>query len=130
MSEGSRFSRRAFLLGTSGLIALASSGMAALDWERLRRRWIARKLERHFPYLDLDADGVRRFVELYESHRGIIEKNPWKMLSRPLPDDVCTRYLASTDFFLHGADEARNVRFVAFYDPYVSPCYNPFRATL
>ena len=36
-------------------------------------------------------------------------------------------YLSSTDFFINDADESRPVRFVALYDPYVSPCYNPFR---
>jgi hypothetical protein len=31
-----------------------------------------------------------------------------------------------TDFFLNGADTARPVRFVALYDPHVTPCWRPF----
>jgi hypothetical protein len=41
------------------------------------------------------------------------------------PIDVYTRYLLSTDFFRNGADESRRVRYLSFYHPYVTICYNP-----
>ena len=31
----------------------------------------------------------------------------------------------STDFFQNGQDQARALAFVAYYDPYLTPCYNP-----
>ena len=41
-------------------------------------------------------------------------------------DRLVERFLLSTDFFQHGADESRPVRYVTYADPYISPCYNPF----
>ena len=38
---------------------------------------------------------------------------------------VGSRFLLSTDFFQHGGDESRALRYVAYFDPYRSPCYNP-----
>jgi|GEM_PF-3902215 len=35
--------------------------------------------------------------------------------------------LKSTDFFQTGMDPERPAQFVAYYGPYVSPCYSPFR---
>lgn len=38
------------------------------------------------------------------------------------------RFLLSTDFFLSGADESRPVRFLACYDPHITPVWKPVRA--
>lgn len=35
------------------------------------------------------------------------------------------QFLLSTDFFRHGADQTRPVTYVAYFDPYLSPCYDP-----
>jgi len=43
---------------------------------------------------------------------------------RRLEDNIVSNYLLSTDFFEHGADEARPVQYVAFYDPITTPCRN------
>jgi hypothetical protein len=76
------------------------------------------RLRAHFSYLNLDPVGVEQFFEDYQRYR---------KLSRhvPLSSEVCTRYLMSTDFFRHGADESRLVRYVGFYDPDNTPCLNP-----
>lgn len=77
------------------------------------------RLYAHFRYLQLDPDGVRQYLADYSRYR-----DPLSRYSR-LPEDFYTRYLLSTDFFRWGADESRQVRYVAFADPYVSPCGNP-----
>jgi hypothetical protein len=77
------------------------------------------QLRAHFRYLDLDQDGVDRYFADYQHHQEPLPRR------RPLPPDVYMRYLLSTDFFLHGADESRRVHYVGFVDPYVTPCSNP-----
>jgi hypothetical protein len=76
------------------------------------------QLRAHFRYLVLDSDGVQQYVADYYRYRQPLPR-------RPLPPDFYTRYLLSTDFFSHGADESRRVHYVGFSDPYVTPCSNP-----
>lgn len=78
-----------------------------------------RRVHAHFHYLDLDPSGVRQYLADYQLHQ--------RRFSRysPFPSDVYLRYLLSTDFFRRAADEHRPVAYVAFYDPYVTPCNNP-----
>lgn len=84
---------------------------AYLPWEE--------RIAQRFDYLQLDRAGVQAFVRDYEKHIGELNA-----LS-PRDKDLFERFLMSTDFFQHGADESRPVRYVAFYDPYVTPCWNP-----
>jgi hypothetical protein len=77
------------------------------------------RLRAHFSYLALDAQGVAEYIADYARVRGELPRHS------PLPSDVYTRYLLSTDFFRHGADESRTVRYVGFYDPDNTPCGNP-----
>ena len=77
------------------------------------------RLAAHFDYLDLDPAGVARFFADLEKHR------PGFSRTLPLGPDIHTRFLLSTDFFRHGADEQRQVRYVAYYEPGVSACLNP-----
>ena len=79
----------------------------------------ATRLRAHFNYLDLDPAGVDRYFADYQRYqRGF---SPYL----PLASDVYTRYLLSTDFFQHGADESRRIHYVGLYDPSVTPCGNP-----
>ena len=126
MKKPGRLTRRVFLTSLLGAAAL-TIGAGAWRWDSIRREWIVRKLTAHFDYLDLDPAGVGRFVDTFEQNKYLIRRNPLKLLFGPLPDEICMNYLSSTDFFANGADESRPVRFIALYDPYVSPCYNPFR---
>ena len=126
MNKSLRLTRRVFVTSLLGAAAL-TAGAGAWHWDSLRREWIVRKLTAHFDYLDIDLAEVRRFVDTFEQYRYPIRRNPLKLLLGPLPDEIYMNYLSSTDFFINDADESRPVRFVALYDPYVSPCYNPFR---
>lgn len=126
MSTSHRVTRRVFVTSLLGAAAL-TAGATAWRWNSLRREWIVRKLSAHFDYLNIEPAGVRRFVDTFEQYRYPIRRNPLKLLFGSLPDEIYMNYLSSTDFFMNGADESRPVRFVALYDPYVSPCFNPFR---
>jgi hypothetical protein len=77
------------------------------------------RLKAHFDYLTLDPDGIALYFADYARYRGGVPRY------RPLSHDVFTRYLLSTDFFRHGADESRVVRYVGLYDPDNAPCNNP-----
>lgn len=80
-----------------------------------------RAIREHFAYLSIDDQVIEAFAGDLGRHQG-----PWNSETSPRP---YTRFLASTDFFQNGADESRPLRYVAFYDPYVSACYNPFEGT-
>ncbi len=115
-----------------GLWVFAPSYQAILEQTILSR----------LSYLKHDGDSVKRFIADYEQayKKGRVRvliigfsrmfadyRVPY--LSRRLEsfeEFVLERYLRSTDFFLHGADESRVLRYVAFADPYQSPCFNPF----
>ncbi len=39
---------------------------------------------------------------------------------------IIADFLLSTDFFLNGMDEQKNINYLGFYNPYSRPCSNPF----
>ncbi len=76
----------------------------------------------HFSYLSIDREGLRHFAEDYRD----------RLLDHPGhrdPAQILRIFLCSSDFFAHGADEARVVTYTTLYEPYLSPCYNPFAPT-
>lgn len=75
----------------------------------------ARRIRRHFSYLRFDPGTVERFVADFERHIGVVL----------VGSNVHMRFLMSTDFFQHGADESRTVGYALFYEPTVTLCYNP-----
>lgn len=110
--------------------ALAVDSLAWLEsftsvFDRGAARFLAlmqspeQRLCAHFDYLDLDSAGVEQYFADYQRSRPMFSRR------LPLSQDVHTRYLLSTDFFRHGADESRRIHYVGFYDPYVTPCNNP-----
>ena len=79
----------------------------------------AEQLRAHFDYLDLDPEGVAKFFDDCQRHgRGA---SRWF----PLHSDLYMRYLLSTDFFQHRADESRRIQYIGLFDPAVTPCNNP-----
>ncbi len=77
-----------------------------------------RRLMWHFSYLDLDPDGVDAYVRDVDRDIGRLSR------LRSWPSYVFTDFLLSTDFFRHGADETRRVKYVALYAPYITICHN------
>ena len=78
---------------------------------------MAGALRHELEYLDLDRAGVDRYCGDYVRHVGAAYLDEREFYSR---------FLLSSDFFRKGADESRRVHYVAFYDPYVIGCPNPF----
>jgi len=129
-----RTPRREFLqaltLGIASPIAL--SALASCDAENTEESAergsaqpasaLARELASHFDYLDIAPDVFDQFSREFERAYGI-----WRPEQANRPH---ARFLASTDFFQNGGDETRPLRYVRFYDPYLSPCYNPFSGLL
>lgn len=123
--------RRRFLRAAAwGAVPIAAGWLAwrdslawLLDRSAVRLAAMVRspeeRLVAHFGYLKLDPAGVGQYFADCQQH--------WPDFSRrvPLAPDVYTGYLLSTDFFRHGADEARLIQYVGFYDPGVTPCNNP-----
>jgi hypothetical protein len=115
--------RRGLLMGLAGGAGLLVAGVAFLSrwtgsWGSEPHSPLASELRSQFSYLQLEPDVIDSFVRDFEAAHG-----PWLPTSDASP---FMRFLASTDFFQTGADESRPPRYVAFYDPYRSPCYNPF----
>ena len=106
----------AWLLWRNSLTSLFDRGTARLLAVVLTPQ---QRLRAHFRYLDLDSGGVDQYFADYQRFRGSLSRHS------PLPREVFTDYLLSTDFFRYGADESRRVRYVGFYDPYATPCNNP-----
>ncbi|MCA6078775.1 hypothetical protein [Fulvivirga sedimenti] len=40
--------------------------------------------------------------------------------------EIIADFLLSTDFFLNGMDEQKQINYLGFYNPYSRPCSNPF----
>ena len=75
-------------------------------------------LREHFHYLHFDDAVAEAFEHDFERVFGAWQPGTSAKLN--------TRFLASTDFFQTGADESRPLQYAQFFDPYISPCYNPF----
>jgi hypothetical protein len=138
-------SRRRFLkvtLPAVGAAVLAACGFAAFEdwfgfgsylaWQMRGPRDYAaatqylflpaeERIKRHFSDLTIDDAGLRRFVRDYEKHVGRI-----KWYSVTSNRVLFSKFLLSSDYYRNGADPKLPVKYVMFYDPYVSPCWNPF----
>jgi hypothetical protein len=77
----------------------------------------ARRIRRHFSYLTFADGTIERFVADFNANIGIVPVGT---------SSVYMRFLMSTDFFQHGADESRTIGYALFYEPTITPCYNPF----
>jgi len=107
-------------------VLLAMLGLGIVRWVRdVRERGarsepvsLAQQLRDHFDYLVLDAAVLEAFVGDYLADTARVRRGE-------RIEAVGSRFLLSTDFFQHGGDESRALRYVAYFDPYRSPCYNP-----
>lgn len=73
------------------------------------------RIRRHFSYLRFEEGVIDRFVGDVRRHIGDAAVN----------SDFYMRFLLSTDFFQHGADESRVIGYALFFEPGVTYCYNP-----
>jgi hypothetical protein len=80
---------------------------------------LAQLIVERLDMLEVHEGAVSRWVNRYEQHHG-----PWK--GKKVGRKDLQNFLLSTDFFPE-ADESKPLRFVAYYDPYISVCYNPLR---
>ena len=135
--------RRALLLGSGCLALLGVSSFRYLHASD--EDAIVAVLRRCLGYLRLDDDGVRRFAHDYAAAHLIstaklraldavgplyshLPFNSRTLLPRDMrrgEERVVTKFLLSSDFFAHGADMTRTVRYVGLFDP-LRGCGNPF----
>lgn len=138
--------RRRFLIGL-GVAALA--GLGAIGLGRVgAEAQIASYVRRRLGFLRLDEAGLQAFAR--DQMAALLAKRPsltrlkyhflsvyspaYSRLDRSsdtrsrlarVEDAFVSTYLLSSDFFTNGADPARPVHYVRFYDP-LRPCGNPF----
>src|SRR5690606_33907622 len=117
---GSLLGRRAVLgLGAVAGAALVTGGFLTLrELTEGEPRSLAAAVDRYFHYLKFEPGTTQRFEEDLARVGGPTALH-WGHM------DPGTRFLLSTDFFQNGADETRTLRYVAFFDPYVTPCLTP-----
>lgn len=113
--------RRQFLKGIGvraafvGLVVVAAGSLPKITSSQ-----IARHLRSAYWYLQVDDADLQQFAREYHEIYGAPTLGHLQHV-----EDI---FLRSTDFFPNGADESRPVRFVALYEPYASPCFNPLRS--
>lgn len=91
-------------------------------------------LRGNFDYLRLNvsSEEFAKFHEGYNEFHGKIPRPIWhrarggdERVLKDALDNLAVTFLLSTSFFLNRADETKEVRYVTFYSPYVTPCYDP-----
>jgi hypothetical protein len=105
---------------TAGAIALARAQRPSLSRLGEPARELGHAIFARLDMLDIAGEAYEAFLRDVEEHEGPIE--PGRSATR----ELVGRFLLSTDFFLHGADETRRIAYHRYHDPYVSPCPRPF----
>jgi len=139
--------RRQLLIGMGAAI-VACAGLFGIG-EVTAKSEIAAAVRERLGFLQLDEGGLNQFA--HDQVSALLAKRPsWErikfhidgLFAKPaavrfgysvdrrsrrerLQDHFATLYLLSSDFFQHGADESRVVRYVALFDP-IRACDNPF----
>jgi hypothetical protein len=143
-----KLSRRAFLAGVVGGVAvLVAMPYVFYHWRFGKpTKIIIAILKRRVGYLKTEARSFERFATEYVDYKReyvaqlarlsvialpftYVTLYRWLPMGHPLrrlEDNVVTKYLLSSDFFMHGADESRTVKYLSFYEPQHVPCRNPF----
>jgi hypothetical protein len=137
MSEP-RSNRRKFLALTIGGAALVAASGGAAWWIRHRGeldeiapkdeppepmsetgQTLAKLIKKRLDMLVIPDATVAKWVNAYERN-----EKPWS--GNKVGRKDLQNFLLSTDLFPTG-NELKPLAFVAYYDPYISVCYNPLR---
>ncbi len=121
---------------------LAVAGMGGLVAAVLSFRFVATSTEdavvnriiKELNFLKLNRDGVVKFVADYTATMGKKAKLMLKSYSfmgmnasnSQKINTLLNAYMLSTDFFINGMDESKEVKYIGMYDPYNRPCAHPF----
>lgn len=134
MTEAPNPSRRRFLALTVAGATVAATAAGVTWWVTHRGELegleppepmsetgeaLAKLIVERLDMLKLPDATVSKWVNRYEQHRG-----PWK--GKKIGRKDLQNFLLSTDLFPDG-DGSKPLRFVSYYDPYISVCYNPLR---
>ena len=127
--------RRNFLkiagAGTAAAAVLPAGWYAATSVQEAATGIITRE----FSYLKLDPAGVARFVDDYlkdplsgYTHKELKASYALPMVARrsAMVTAMTRKYLLSSDYFINKMDEGKTVQYLGYYNPYRSPCANPF----
>lgn len=91
-------------------------------------------------FLKLERKGVEQFVTDYYKWSGIHKRLRMRLTTKAnyffkidsdqsdIVRNLINTYLISTDFFQNKMDESRVIKYVGRYNPYKTPCANPFSA--
>ena len=140
-----RIGRRQLIIAGSSLGALGAIYAVYKGLTGSPKDIVIAILERRVGYLNIDPADFDTFAEEYVLLKGD-ERNkltamslialPFSLVSpygllgpgnplRRLEDGIVSRFLLSTDFFQHDADEQRAITYLSFYDPERAVCRNP-----
>jgi hypothetical protein len=138
MSREAKPNRRKFLALTAGGAALVGATASAAWWIRHRGEideinpedetpepmsetgeQLAKLIVARLDMLVIPDATIAKWVNAYERN-----EKPWS--GKRVARKDLQNFLLSTDLFPAG-DEQQPLRFVAYYDPYISVCYNPLR---
>ncbi len=112
------------------MVAIPGMGLMAVSYAEAAKRTIQRELS----YLKLDEPGIERFVADYSKNKSSNYQLKVRSLylmhasseQSGVVNEMVQDYLLATDFFRNKMDEQRTVQYVGLYDPYKTPCANPF----
>lgn len=114
------------------MVALPALGIAYLSYEKAAKNLISNELD----YLKLDESGVEHFVRDYakgKSENYLLKVRGLYLLGSSasqskIVEELVKDYMLATDFFRNRMDESRTIKYVGLYNPYTTPCANPFSA--
>jgi hypothetical protein len=134
MSGEAKPNRRKFLALTVGGAALVGASASVSWWISHRGELaeieppepmsetgeqLAAMIRERLDMLEIPDATIAKWVNAYEKH-----EKPWA--GKQVARKELQNFLLSTDLFPDG-DESKPLAFVAYYDPYISVCYNPLR---
>lgn len=134
--------RRAFIKTGIGVVGAATIGMLVPDFKAVARRMILEDIEE----LDIKEDSVdlfigeaekegfwdefslprKAFISIQHSLSPLQIKLPYYNKYRLSRDQITGQFLLSTDLFYDVSGSGKGTSYLRFYNPYKSPCSNPF----